>query len=170
MSEQTDLPAEEEVDLYEITDLDEQKTHAQKMLDIVSGYQRHFKQKFKCVQTVDDIVDAQVELKLELGEYLGYLYGSINEVFRTLETSAFHLGKFVDGDFDKLDPNARSMYINLWYNIGISNVDVLDSFVEELEGIEGDLIQQIRESAADGFELEDDEESSVYSKVKGMIH
>ncbi len=132
-----------DVDLSEVTDLEAQKSYCGKMLKMLELEESIIRKRFIGAQTLADFVDADLKIKAEVGEFIGYNYGTINQCMVLIDSAVLNLKKFNEGDFDEIDDGARGMFISLWYNLGITHLGEVDHMMGELEGLEQDLIEKL---------------------------
>ncbi len=135
-----------DVDLSTVTELKDQKSYCKKMLKVLELEGRILRKRFIGTQTLADFVDADVNIKAEVSEFVGYNYGTINQCMILVDSAVMNLQKFHEGDFDEIDDGARGMFISLWYNIGVTHLDSVDHVMGELEGLEEDLLRKLVDS------------------------
>jgi hypothetical protein len=138
-----DIDLDEEIDISELTTLEEQKTCCEKMVHSIVSEERHLKQRLITLQTVNDVVSADDKLKLHVDEYLGYNYGSISVSMSVVDNALQNLTSFSDGRYDLLDHGARGMFLNMWFNFAISHLESVSGCVVDLEKIEGDIVKEL---------------------------
>lgn len=145
---------DEEIDLSEITGIEEQKEFCGKMLRVLELEEKRLRKRFVNTQTLNDFVETSPKTIADLTQFVGYNYGTINQCMVLIDSAVVNLQRFQEGMFDDVDENARSMFISLWYNLGLSHVDMINSSMKELEELEKDVLERLTEKAErDGDDL-----------------
>lgn len=135
-----------DIDLSKVMELDDQKTYCQKMFKVLELEESILKKRFLGAQTLIDFMDANIKVKAEVSEFVGYNYGNINQCMVLVDSAVLNLKKFHEGGLDDIEDSARGMFISLWYNIGITHLDSVKHMMNELEGLEQDLLENIANS------------------------
>jgi len=130
------------IDISQILDLTEQKTICNNLISIIEEYEIKLKNKFISIQTITDFIDENKHLKVDMGEFIGYQFGCISNEMMMINTALSKLDKFINGELDNIDSSARSMYIAIWYDLALSNIELLTDSMYQMERIESNLIQQ----------------------------
>lgn len=133
---------DETVDISELPDLAAQKKCCKKMIDTLFSEERRLQSCFINSQTIHDFIDVNEKLRSDMGEYVGYHYGSINVSMDTVTSALFNLRKFAAGDLDNIDHGARGMYISIWFNMAISSIMSIDLSANNLEELEFEIIKK----------------------------
>ncbi len=133
----------DDVDLSEVTELDDQKNYCKKMVKILKLEESMMRKRFVGAQTLADFVEADLNIKAEVGEFVGFNYGTINQCMTLVDNAVLNLQNFNNGDFDDVDDGARGMFISLWYNLGLTHLDSVHRSMNELEGIEKEILEKL---------------------------
>lgn len=133
---------DETVDVSELPDLAAQKECCEKMIDTLFGEERRLQSCFINSQTIYDIINTSEKIRSDMGEYVGYHYGSINVSMNTVTAALFNLRKFAAGDLDNIDHGARGMYISIWFNMAVSSIISIDLSANNLEELESEIIKK----------------------------
>ena len=133
---------DETVDVSELPDLAAQKECCEKMIDTLFGEERRLQSCFINSQTIYDIINTSEKIRSDMGEYVGYHYGSINVSMNTVTVALFNLRKFAAGDLDNIDHGARGMYISIWFNMAVSSIISIDLSANNLEELESEIIKK----------------------------
>ena len=133
---------DDSVDISELPDLESQKECCEKMLDTLSDEEKRLQSCFINSQTICDLIDTNEKMKSDMGEYVGYHYGSISVSMDTITVALMNLNKFAAGDFDDIDHGARGMYISIWFNMAISSIMSIDLSAKSLEELENEMIKK----------------------------
>ncbi len=112
------------------------------MIDTLFKEERRLQSCFINSQTIYDFIDTSEKLRSDMGEYIGYHYGSINVSMNTVTAAMVNLKKFAAGDFDDIDHGARGMYISIWFNMAVSSIDLIDMSAKSLEELESEMIKK----------------------------
>ena len=131
----------EDIDISELTSIDEQKECCKKMLDGIIYEEDRLSKRMMSVQTINHAIQSDEKLVNSLGEYLGYHYGRMSASKNIIDNALINLGCFLEGDMDEVDHGARGMYLSLWYNIGISGIDEVEECLHDLEKMENDIVE-----------------------------
>ncbi len=150
---------DETVDISELSDLAAQKECCEKMIDTLFSEERRLQTCFINSQTIHDIIDSSEKIRSDMGEYVGYHYGSINVSMDTVTVALFNLRKFAAGDLDNIDHGARGMYISIWFNMAISSIMTIDLSANNLEELESEIIKKTIDEHGENLIL-----------TRGMIH
>lgn len=138
-----------DVDFSEITELEEQISYCEKMLKILDLEESLLRKQFMGAQTLTDLIDTDLKIKAEVGEYLGYNYGTINQSMNLVDNAVLNLKKFAEGNLNDIDPAARGMFISIWYNLAAEQLATVTNIMGELEGLEHDLVGRLASAADD---------------------
>lgn len=133
---------DETVDISELPDLEAQKVCCKKMIDTLFSEEKRLKSCFICSQTIYDLIEENEKLRSDMGEYIGYHYGSINVEMDTVTVALVNLKKFSAGDLDNIDHGARGMYISIWFNMAVSSIISIDLSANNLEELESEMIKK----------------------------
>lgn len=136
------LEEDEELDMAEILDLDEQKGVCSTMFSILKTEETRIKNRLLITQTVTDLLDSDENIKAKVGEYVGYHFGAMSHNMMMVESAIKNLKRFQDGHLDKADAPARGMYVTIWYNIALENINLVESSMGNLEALESDLVEK----------------------------
>ena len=136
------LEPDEELDMAKILDLDEQKDVCSTMFGILKTEELRIKNRLIITHTVTDLLDSDENIRSKVGEYVGYHFGSMSHNMMMVSSAMKNLKRFQDGHLDKVDPQARGMYVTIWYNIARSNIDLVEGSMGNLEALESDLVEQ----------------------------
>lgn len=131
-----------DVDISKIIDLSEQKVLCSNMLSIVQGHELKLKNRFIGAQTVTDFIEANRQIKEDMGEFIGFHFGCISSAMMLVDSALMNLKRFKEGDFDSIDSSARGMFVSMWYNIALVNIELLDTSMQQIENLEADLVHQ----------------------------
>lgn len=138
---------DDDIDLSTVTELDDQKNYCEKMVKVLKLEESMMRKRFVGAQTLADFVDADLKIKAEVGEFVGYNYGTISQCMSMVDNAVSNLQNFNNGDFDEVDDSARGMFISLWYNLGLSHLDSVHQSMSELEGIEKEILEKLSAGA-----------------------
>lgn len=150
---------DETVDISELSNLAAQKECCEKMIDTLFSEERRLQTCFINSQTIYDIIGTSEKIRSDMGEYVGYHYGSINVSMDTVTVALFNLRKFAAGDLDDIDHGARGMYISIWFNMAISSIMTIDLSANNLEELESEIIRKTVDEHGENLIL-----------TRGMIH
>ncbi|KKN48496.1 hypothetical protein LCGC14_0652490 [marine sediment metagenome] len=150
---------DETVDISELPDLAAQKECCEKMIDTLFIEEKRLKSCFISSQTIYDLIDENEKLRSDMGEYVGYHYGSINISMDTVTAALVSLKKFSAGDLDNIDHGARGMYISIWFNMAVSSIISIDLSATNLEELESEMIKKSIEEHGENLIL-----------TKGTVH
>lgn len=106
------------------------------------------------VQSLYDIIDQNDDVALDLADFIGYQFGVMNSAAMMIETALVNLEQMVASDMSA-DMHIReaSMFVTLWYNLGLTHIDISSDCLIELNKVENDLRARIAEG-----EIEFDED------------
>jgi len=145
---------EDDVDVSQLETLEEQKLYCGKMLDGILYEENKLNNRLITVGSVNNTVQADDRIASSFGEYLGYNYGRMDASKGVFSSVLINLGNFIEGSLDTVDHGARGMYINLWYNLGLSSLNDFAECLIELEKIETDVIELAMKEGKDLLTLE----------------
>jgi len=144
----------EEIDMSQISDLSQQKQVCSKMFNILQGEESKVKNRFMVAQTVTDFLESDENVRANVGEFVGYHFGSINHNMFMVESAMNNLKRFHDGHLDLTDSHARGMYVSIWYNIALANLELMEDSMLHLESLETDLVEkELADQGNDGLVL-----------------
>lgn len=106
------------------------------------------------VQSLYDIIDQNDDVALDLSDFIGYQFGIMNAAAMMIETALVNLEQMVTSDM-AADMHIReaSMFVTIWYNLGLTHCDITVDCLKELMKVENDLRTRISEG-----EIEFDED------------
>lgn len=98
------------------------------------------------VQSLYDIIDQNDDVALDLADFIGYQFGVMNSAAMMIETALVNLEQMVASDMSA-DMHIReaSMFVTLWYNLGLTHIDISSDCLIELNKVENDLRARIAE-------------------------
>lgn len=132
-----------ELDMGQIQDLSQQKQVCFKMFTILQGKESIVKNRFIIAQTVSDFLESDEKVRAHVGEFVGYHFGAINHNMFMIDSAMSNLKNFHDGHLDAIDPPARGMYVSIWYNIALANLELMEDSMIHLESLESDLVEKV---------------------------
>lgn len=136
-----EIDLNDDMDMSQIQDLGQQKKICFKMVNILQGEESRIKNKFMIVQTVNDFLEMDKKIRTRVGEFVGYHFGMINQNMIMVKSAMKNLEHFQAGQFDAIESSARGMYVSLWYNIALTNLESVEDSMMHLESLEHNLIQ-----------------------------
>ena len=136
------LKEETELDMAKILDLNEQKDVCSNMFGVLKTEESRLKNRLIITQTVTEFLDADENVRSKVGEYVGYHFGAMSHNMMMVDSAIKNLKSFQDGHLDEVDAPARGMYVSIWYNIALENIDLVESSMGNLEALESDLVKQ----------------------------
>ena len=142
--------SDEEIDISQLLSLDDQKECCEQMLDYILDIEDDLNTRLTSIQTINNAVQSNEQLIKSLGEFLGYHYGKMNASKNMVNTSLVNLNRFMEGGLDEIDHGARGMYLNVWYNLGVTGLTEMEECLNGLERMEMDIIETAKETG-DGF-------------------
>ena len=119
------------------------------MLEEILNAEDMFNNRMTSVQTINDVIQSDEKLVNSLSEFLGYHYGRMSASKIMISRVLINLNRFVEGSLDEIDHGARGMYLNLWYNLGISEISEFDECLTDLENMEMDIIKTVTSAGED---------------------
>ncbi len=131
----------EEVDMSQLTSLTEQKEYCGRMMDGILYEENKLKNRLLTIQTINSAVQSDDKLIYSLSEFLGYHYGKMDASKGLFANVLNNLNDFLEGRLDEVDHGARGMYLNLWYNIGMSSLEEISECLTDLEHMEEEIIE-----------------------------
>ena len=136
-----EIELDSEIDMSQIHDLAQQKKVCSKMFSILQDEESKVRNRFMVAQTVTDFLASDEVIRANVGEFVGYHFGSINHNMFMIESAMNSLKQFHDGHLDSIDSPARGMYVSIWYNIALGNLELAAESMLHLESLETDLIE-----------------------------
>ena len=153
MKKNLEMYQDDDLDISDCETLDDQKLVSLELLDSLIDCDQHMKLRITNIETLNDFVRADTEIASNVGEFVGYHYGRIEEANRNTKQSIGNLDLFSGGEFDSLSHEARGMAITMWYQMGSSSFECIDSALDDLESLERNLIRNSDISMSELVEL-----------------
>lgn len=136
-----EINLDDDLDMSQITDLTLQKIICAKMCDSLKDAESNVHSRFMIVQTVTDFLESNEKIRANFGEFVGYHFGIINHNKSMVDTAMSNLERFHAGDLDKIASSARGMYVSIWYNIALANLQLIEDSMIHLESLENNLVE-----------------------------
>jgi len=155
-----DIKLDSEIDMSQIHDLAQQKKVCSEMFSILQDEESKVRNRFMVAQTVTDFLASDEVIRANVGEFVGYHFGSINHNMSMIESAMNSLKQFHDGHLDSIDSPARGMYVSIWYNIALGNLELATESMIHLESLETDLVEK---------EMADQESNQIVLR-RGTLH
>lgn len=139
----------DDVDISELLSLEDQKECCEKMLDCILDAEDNLNNRLISVQTINDAIQSDDRLINSLSEFLGYHYGRMSSSKGMVNTALINLNRFMEGGLDEIDHGARGMFLNVWYNLGVSGLLDLEECLDDLEKMEADIMENASETGTE---------------------
>lgn len=131
-----------EIDLSKVVDLEEQRNFCKTMIQSLMPQNKELKIRLMESVEIDSFLGLTFAIKQEIGEYVGYYYGSINQSMTMFESALVNLKQFDQGKYDDVEANARGMFLSLWYNVATMNAQLAEVSLRQLEEMENQMLSK----------------------------
>lgn len=128
-------------DISELISLEDQKLCCEKMLDEILDAEDILNTRLTGIQTINDAIQSDQQLINSLSEFLGYHYGRMSTSRGMVNVALVNLNRFMEGGLDNIDHGARGMYLNVWYNLGVSGLVDIEECLVDLEQMEAEIVE-----------------------------
>jgi hypothetical protein len=138
------------IEMDKIANISELREASSVLYDALVSEKDQLESQTALVQSIYDILDQNEEVVVELSDFIGYQFGMMASSDNMVDVAIVNMMKVKDSEIgENMHLKELCMFVSLWYNIGLSHIEIANECLHELQKSEHDLRIRIAEGEID---------------------